>query len=222
MRERRLRLQRHRRPRSRRAGRAHPAAAAGERAGVARGRLGAAAGDEPDRARRAAPARPRPRRSSRWPASLRSPPIPFMKRITWWPQAWLGLVFSWGALVGWAAVTGAISTRRPAALGRRDLLGDRLRHDLRAAGPEDDALVGVRSSALALGRHARLGVALCYARRARCCGRLRHLAGPAGWSRPARAAADGAAPALAGRGAEARRTATTRSRSSARTASPAC
>ena len=30
---------------------------------------------------------------------------PFMKRITWWPQAWLGLVFSWGALVGWPAVT---------------------------------------------------------------------------------------------------------------------
>nr|MBA3834613.1 4-hydroxybenzoate octaprenyltransferase [Sphingomonas sp.] len=33
---------------------------------------------------------------------------PFMKRITWWPQAWLGLVFSWGALVGWAAVAGEI------------------------------------------------------------------------------------------------------------------
>src|SRR5690348_3300919 len=32
---------------------------------------------------------------------------PFMKRITWWPQAWLGIVFSWGALVGWPAVTGA-------------------------------------------------------------------------------------------------------------------
>src|SRR3546814_17161592 len=31
---------------------------------------------------------------------------PFMKRITWWPQAWLGLVFSWGALVGWIAVDG--------------------------------------------------------------------------------------------------------------------
>src|SRR3954463_6098728 len=29
---------------------------------------------------------------------------PFMKRVTWWPQAWLGLVFSWGALVGWPAV----------------------------------------------------------------------------------------------------------------------
>ena len=31
---------------------------------------------------------------------------PFMKRITWWPQAWLGLVFSWGALVAWVAVGG--------------------------------------------------------------------------------------------------------------------
>ena len=37
---------------------------------------------------------------------------PFMKRITWWPQAWLGLVFSWGALVGWPAVTGELG-RRP-------------------------------------------------------------------------------------------------------------
>src|SRR6476646_7237959 len=34
---------------------------------------------------------------------------PFMKRITWWPQAWLGLVFSWGALVGWPGVTGSVS-----------------------------------------------------------------------------------------------------------------
>ncbi|TMJ15212.1 MAG: 4-hydroxybenzoate octaprenyltransferase [Alphaproteobacteria bacterium] len=33
---------------------------------------------------------------------------PFMKRITWWPQAWLGLVFSWAALVGWPAVTGEL------------------------------------------------------------------------------------------------------------------
>ena len=34
---------------------------------------------------------------------------PFMKRITWWPQAWLGLVFSWGALVGWPAITGTFN-----------------------------------------------------------------------------------------------------------------
>ena len=37
---------------------------------------------------------------------------PFMKRIIWWPQAWLGLVFSWGALVGWPAVTGRLEPRR--------------------------------------------------------------------------------------------------------------
>src|SRR4051812_47611322 len=34
------------------------------------------------------------------------PAYPFMKRIPWWPQAWLGLVFSWAALVGWPAVRG--------------------------------------------------------------------------------------------------------------------
>ncbi len=33
---------------------------------------------------------------------------PFMKRITWWPQAWLGIVFSWAALVGWVEVTGSL------------------------------------------------------------------------------------------------------------------
>ena len=34
---------------------------------------------------------------------------PFMKRITWWPQAWLGLTFNWGALMGYAAATGALT-----------------------------------------------------------------------------------------------------------------
>ena len=33
---------------------------------------------------------------------------PFMKRITWWPQAWLGLTFNLGALLGYAAVTGTV------------------------------------------------------------------------------------------------------------------
>ncbi len=32
---------------------------------------------------------------------------PFMKRITWWPQAWLGLTFNWGALLGFSAAIGA-------------------------------------------------------------------------------------------------------------------
>jgi 4-hydroxybenzoate polyprenyltransferase len=38
---------------------------------------------------------------------------PFMKRVTWWPQAWLGLTFNWGALLGYAAATGRIDA--PAA-----------------------------------------------------------------------------------------------------------
>jgi 4-hydroxybenzoate polyprenyltransferase len=87
---------------------------------------------------------------------------PFMKRITWWPQAWLGLVFSWGALVGWAAVRGDLD---PAAwLLWAGAIFWVVGYDTIYAlqDKEDDALAGVRSSALALGRHARLGVAICY------------------------------------------------------------
>ena len=51
---------------------------------------------------------------------------PFMKRITWWPQAWLGLVFSWGALVGWPAVTGVVRIAGALAVARQYFLGDRL------------------------------------------------------------------------------------------------
>ena len=88
---------------------------------------------------------------------------PFMKRITWWPQAWLGLVFSWGALVGWPAVTGRIET--PALLLYAGTIFWVIGYDTIYAlqDIEDDALVGVRSSARALDRHARLGVAICYA-----------------------------------------------------------
>jgi 4-hydroxybenzoate polyprenyltransferase len=87
---------------------------------------------------------------------------PFMKRITWWPQAWLGLVFSWAALVGWPSVTGEIG---PTALllyagSVLWVIGYDTIYALQDR--EDDALVGVRSSALALGRHARLGIGLCY------------------------------------------------------------
>jgi 4-hydroxybenzoate polyprenyltransferase len=87
---------------------------------------------------------------------------PFMKRITWWPQAWLGLVFSWGALVGWAAVAGRLDM--PAWLLWGGAVFWVIGYDTIYAlqDKEDDALAGVRSSALALGRHARLGVALCY------------------------------------------------------------
>jgi 4-hydroxybenzoate polyprenyltransferase len=88
---------------------------------------------------------------------------PFMKRITWWPQAWLGLVFSWGALVGWPAATGRIEL--PALLLYAGSIFWVIGYDTIYAlqDKEDDALVGVKSSALALGPRARVGVAICYA-----------------------------------------------------------
>jgi 4-hydroxybenzoate polyprenyltransferase len=88
---------------------------------------------------------------------------PFMKRITWWPQAWLGLVFSWGALVGWPAVRSELDLI-PVILWAGSIfwvIGYDTIYALQDR--EDDALAGVKSSALALGRHARAGVALCYA-----------------------------------------------------------
>lgn len=87
---------------------------------------------------------------------------PLMKRITWWPQAWLGLVFSWGALVGWTEA-GHADWRVLAALYAGAIcwvIGYDTIYALQDR--EDDALVGVRSSALALGARVRLGVATFY------------------------------------------------------------
>ena len=88
---------------------------------------------------------------------------PFMKRITWWPQAWLGLVFSWGALVGWPAVTGSLDW--PAVLLWLGTVAWVVGYDTLYAiqDMEDDALVGVKSSARRLGDKAPLGVAVFYA-----------------------------------------------------------
>jgi len=122
---------------------------------------------------------------------------PFMKRITWWPQAWLGLTFNWGALMGFAAAL---------PLAAATLLPDVIASEFRpfwwssASGSEygtalawqtylpalwlylggvfwtlgydtiyalqdieDDAMVGVKSSARRLGGRVRTGVALFYA-----------------------------------------------------------
>ena len=87
---------------------------------------------------------------------------PFMKRITWWPQAWLGIVFSWGALVGWPAVTGSLDP--PALLLWFGSIAWVVGYDTLYAiqDIEDDALVGVKSSARRLGEKAALGIALFY------------------------------------------------------------
>ena len=88
---------------------------------------------------------------------------PFMKRITWWPQAWLGLVFSWGALVGWPAVTGSFALA-PLLLWFGSIAWV-IGYDTLYAiqDKEDDALVGVKSSARRLGSKAPLGIGICYA-----------------------------------------------------------
>jgi 4-hydroxybenzoate polyprenyltransferase len=87
---------------------------------------------------------------------------PFMKRITWWPQAWLGIVFSWGELVGWPAVTGSLSLTT--FLLWFGSIAWVVGYDTLYAiqDMEDDALVGVKSSARRLGDKAPLGVAMSY------------------------------------------------------------
>lgn len=83
---------------------------------------------------------------------------PFMKRITWWPQAWLGLTFNWGALLGFAAATGEITA--PALLLYAAGVFWTLGYDTIYAiqDLEDDALAGVKSSARRLGPRARQAV----------------------------------------------------------------
>ena len=78
---------------------------------------------------------------------------PFMKRVTYWPQFFLGLTFNWGALVGYSAIAGSLSPATYAlyAAGVFWTLGyDTIyAHQDR----EDDALIGVRSTALLFDRH---------------------------------------------------------------------
>jgi 4-hydroxybenzoate polyprenyltransferase len=76
---------------------------------------------------------------------------PLMKRVTYWPQFFLGLNFNWGALMGWTAATGRIEL--PAVLLYVGGIAWTLGYDTIYAhqDKEDDILVGVKSAALALG-----------------------------------------------------------------------
>ena len=119
---------------------------------------------------------------------------PFMKRITWWPQAWLGLTFNWGVLMGYAAALGAALAAHgpvnrlmlaatsdysihdthyvlgsptfflPALLLYLALVFWTLGYDTIYAlqDIEDDAMVGVKSSARRLGANVRRGVGVFY------------------------------------------------------------
>ena len=88
---------------------------------------------------------------------------PFMKRVTSWPQAVLGLAFSWGALMGWAAAFGHLGWA-PLFLYAGTILWV-IGYDTIYAcqDKEDDAIVGVRSTARLFGHHTRPAVAGFYA-----------------------------------------------------------
>ncbi|MGA2055089.1 MAG: 4-hydroxybenzoate octaprenyltransferase [Bradyrhizobium sp.] len=76
---------------------------------------------------------------------------PFMKRITWWPQVVLGLAFSWGALMGFAVILGQIGA--PALFLYAGSIAWVIGYDTIYAhqDTEDDALIGVRSTARLFG-----------------------------------------------------------------------
>jgi 4-hydroxybenzoate polyprenyltransferase len=76
---------------------------------------------------------------------------PFMKRFTYWPQIVLGLAFSWGALMGWAAAFGRLDP--PAFLLYAGAISWVIGYDTIYAHQdrEDDPLIGVKSTALLFG-----------------------------------------------------------------------
>jgi 4-hydroxybenzoate polyprenyltransferase len=88
---------------------------------------------------------------------------PFMKRVTWWPQAWLGLTFNWGALLGFSAEAGHLAL--PAYLLYAGCFFWTLGYDTIYAlqDVEDDALIGVKSTARLFGARSGRWIATFYA-----------------------------------------------------------
>ncbi len=88
---------------------------------------------------------------------------PLMKRVTSWPQAVLGLAFSWGALVGWTATFGRLDW--PAVALYAAAWCWTVGYDTIYAQQDarDDAIVGILSTARLFGAQARLAIAIFYA-----------------------------------------------------------
>ena len=88
---------------------------------------------------------------------------PFMKRFTYWPQAWLGLTFNWGALMGYAVISDNVPPQAMLlyAAGFFWTLG----YDTVYAhqDKEDDALIGIKSTALLFGARTKPMLAVFYA-----------------------------------------------------------
>lgn len=87
---------------------------------------------------------------------------PFMKRVTYWPQAFLGLAFNWGALVGWAAQTGQLHAA-PAVLYAAGFFWT-LGYDTIYAHQDkaDDVMIGVKSTALKFGVRSKIWISGFY------------------------------------------------------------
>ncbi|KAF8545827.1 4-hydroxybenzoate polyprenyl transferase [Imleria badia] len=81
---------------------------------------------------------------------------PLMKRVTYWPQAVLGLAFNWGALLGWSAVTGCVDWRVCLPLYAGGICWTLVYDTIYAHQDKtDDVKVGIRSTALLFGDHTR-------------------------------------------------------------------
>ena len=102
---------------------------------------------------------------------------PFMKRITYWPQSVLGLAFSWGALMGWAAAFGRLDA--PAFILYAGSIAWVIGYDTIYAHQdrEDDALIGVKSTALLFGANTKPMLSLFYALAVALIGTAGYLAG---------------------------------------------
>jgi len=88
---------------------------------------------------------------------------PFAKRFTYWPQFVLGLTFNWGALVGWAAVNGSLAL--PALVLYAGAVAWTIAYDTIYAhqDKEDDALLGLKSTALRFGEQTQAWLAAFFA-----------------------------------------------------------
>jgi 4-hydroxybenzoate polyprenyltransferase len=106
---------------------------------------------------------------------------PFMKRITWWPQIVLGLAFSWGALMGFAVMLGRIDASALLLYGGS--IAWVIGYDTIYAhqDAEDDALIGIKSTALLFGARTRFALIAFYATAVALIGGALWLAA-AGWS----------------------------------------
>ena len=106
---------------------------------------------------------------------------PFLKRVTYWPQIGLGLAFSWGALMGWAAAFGRLDA--PAILLYAGSIAWVIGYDTIYAHQdrEDDALIGIKSTALLFGDNTKAALAAFFTLAVALIGLAGWLAGAGGY-----------------------------------------